>query len=246
MNMKDKVLDDVVYVNISALTQLKNNPRTITPEDFDWLCDSISADKTFFESRPCLVNKINDELIVYAGNQKMNAAIVLGWKKIPCVIEEISQELMEERALKDNNHAGQWDRAKLKEWDNKVLIAAKMEDFIISDEHRQAFLNPNTVLKDFGKQKTYEEELDLEEIPAEESQQRKEEEDNFNNQAQGNTTEPAEKNAELYATFNLYMLASNKNKLITFLNKVCEKYTIHKMEDALIHVIHLFESEILK
>ena len=55
------------------------------------------------------MNKIGDQLVVYAGNQKLDAAISLGWKEVPCLVTEIPKEEMQKRMLKDNTHAGVFD-----------------------------------------------------------------------------------------------------------------------------------------
>jgi len=98
------------FIEISKLVLLENNPRRITKEQFNKLMKSLKEDPKFFEHRPCLVNKTDGELIVYAGNQRVRAALKLGWKDVPCIVEEnISKSRMDARVLKDNLHYGEFD-----------------------------------------------------------------------------------------------------------------------------------------
>ena len=113
------------YKNIplKELVLLENNPRTVTKTEMDKLCDSLINDPTFLHVRPVLVNRIDGINYVYAGNQRVQAAKKLRWKEIFCSIEEnISNDLVKERILKDNRHAGDWDYDILaNQWDLDVL-----------------------------------------------------------------------------------------------------------------------------
>ena len=97
-------------IPISKLTLLKNNPRTITKNSFNRLCDSLINDPMFLQSRPILVNEVDEKLIVYAGNQRVRAAKKLKWKEVPCIIEKnLSEDLIKKRILLDNKHEGEFD-----------------------------------------------------------------------------------------------------------------------------------------
>jgi len=118
----DGLLDQVgtgtiVYVPISRLTLLETNPRLIGRAELTKLANSIEADKAFFEARPCLVNKVGTEedfkLVVYAGNMRVRAVIMLGWRMVPCIIDEITEQNQDTRMFKDNMHAGEFDMAML-------------------------------------------------------------------------------------------------------------------------------------
>ena len=98
------------FIEISKLTLLENNPRRITKEQFDKLMKSLKEDPKFFELRPCLVNKTGETLTVYAGNQRLRAAMKLKWTQIPCIVEEdLSKARMDGRVLRDNLHYGEFD-----------------------------------------------------------------------------------------------------------------------------------------
>lgn len=121
----------IVHLPIEKLTLYYRNPRKISNEQFKKLCRSLDSDPDFFEARPCLVNEIHNEegehsYIVYAGNQRVLAAKKLQWDTVPCIIEKnISDEVMNERLIKDNKHYGEFDFDILaNEWDVEILLKA--------------------------------------------------------------------------------------------------------------------------
>lgn len=100
----------IEYIDISKLELLENNPRRITKDQFDKLMKSLKEDPDFFKLRPCLVNKVGDTLTVYAGNQRLRAALKLKWELVPCIVEEnISESRMKARIIKDNVSMGEFD-----------------------------------------------------------------------------------------------------------------------------------------
>lgn len=100
----------IQQIDIKDLILPKNNPRSISRDAMQKLCDSLKKDPEFFQSRPVLAHKTDIGIHVYAGNQRVRAAKSLKWKKVPCIIEEnLSHELIQERMIKDNMHQGEWD-----------------------------------------------------------------------------------------------------------------------------------------
>ncbi|CAB4185556.1 ParB/Sulfiredoxin [uncultured Caudovirales phage] len=104
---------EIIYVPILDLTLLDANPRLIGKSELTKLQNSMEKDKYFFEARPCLVNKVGDKLVVYAGNQRVRAAINLGWRLVPCLIDEITPDLQSVRMFKDNMHSAEFDMTEL-------------------------------------------------------------------------------------------------------------------------------------
>lgn len=107
-------MKQIEYISIEELTLLDKNPRKIDKIQFDKLCKNIAEDKGFFEARPCLVNAIitkwGRKQIVYAGNQRVRAAEKLGWKEVPCIVEEdIPESKQAKRVILDNLHHGKFD-----------------------------------------------------------------------------------------------------------------------------------------
>lgn len=100
---------EIIYVPVMRLTLLEANPRLIGKSELTKLSNSLESDKAYFENRPCLVNKVGDKLVVYAGNMRVRAAMNLGWRLVPCLIDEISPDLQDVRMFKDNMHAGEFN-----------------------------------------------------------------------------------------------------------------------------------------
>lgn len=103
-------MTEIQNIKISKLSLLEKNPRKIDKIQFEKLCKSLQDDPAFLQSRPILVHKQNDRLVIYAGNQRVRAAKKIGWKEVPCILEEnLSDDLIKSRILKDNKHYGEFD-----------------------------------------------------------------------------------------------------------------------------------------
>lgn len=101
---------NVQLIPIKSLKLLEHNPRTITKSQFEKLCTNIKLDPDFFSMRPILVNKTEEGMIVYAGNQRLRAAESLKMDVVPCVIEEnLSLDIMKNRLILDNITHGEFD-----------------------------------------------------------------------------------------------------------------------------------------
>ena len=97
-------------IEIKHLTLLEKNPRKISKKQFAKLCESLEDDPEFFGNRPCLVNAVGNTLTVYAGNQRVLAAKKLGWKLVPCIVEDdVPDDKVKDRIIRDNAHFGEWD-----------------------------------------------------------------------------------------------------------------------------------------
>ena len=86
------------------------NPQSITEERFQNLCDSIRADPDFLCRRPVLAQA---DGAIYAGNMRYRAAQHLGMKTVPALVEDVSDRLARERALRDNAQWGEWEEDEL-------------------------------------------------------------------------------------------------------------------------------------
>ena len=106
------------WVPFGDLVFLENNPRTRTEEGLSKMAADIERDPSFYENRPTLVNLVNGEYRVYAGDLRAHAAHdVLGWPLIPCNVEaDVPPELMRSRAIMDNTHREEFDAKLLSEW----------------------------------------------------------------------------------------------------------------------------------
>jgi DNA modification methylase len=90
---------------ISRLHPAPWNPRTLRDERFQNLCRSITADPEFLWRRPILAQA---DGTIYAGNMRFRAAEHLGFDTVPAIVEDISDQLAKERALRDNQQWGEW------------------------------------------------------------------------------------------------------------------------------------------
>jgi len=124
---------EIKYINVVDLRLLHRNPRAIKGDRFEKLKKSLRDNPEYFEARPCLVNTASGENVVYAGNQRLRAAMDNGLTQVPCILENLTPEQEKERTIRDNVELGEWDfdilandwdEEKLKEWG-----VIKLEDF---------------------------------------------------------------------------------------------------------------------
>jgi DNA modification methylase len=93
-------------VPLDRLRPAEWNPRSISDERFQNLCLSIQEDPEFLWRRPVLAQA---DGTVYAGNMRFRAAQQLGMTSVPAIIEDVSDQLARERALRDNAQWGDWE-----------------------------------------------------------------------------------------------------------------------------------------
>jgi DNA modification methylase len=104
--MTTKTRPAVQQVSLDRLRPAEWNPRTISDERFRNLCRSIRADPEFLWRRPVLAQT---DGTIYAGNMRFRAAQHLGMTSIPAIVEDVSDQLARERALRDNAQWGDWE-----------------------------------------------------------------------------------------------------------------------------------------
>lgn len=96
-------------VPVEQLLKTFKNPRTIDARALEELKSQILKDPMFMLQRPILANRVNDRLVVYAGNQRLSACIALGLKEVPVRIEDnVQKELLDRRMLLDNVSRGEF------------------------------------------------------------------------------------------------------------------------------------------
>jgi DNA modification methylase len=146
-------MNQIISIPLKNLTLLEKNPRKINAEQMAKLEKSLTDDPSFLERRPVLVNKVNDVHIVYAGNQRVRAAKKLKWKDIPCIVDEnLSDDVMKDRVIKDNKTFGEFDFEMLaNEFDIEKLLDAgftpeelhiDIQDLGSTDEEEGELLEP--------------------------------------------------------------------------------------------------------
>ena len=92
-------------VPLAALQPAPWNPRTIKDERFQNLCRSLEADPGFLQLRPILATA---DGTIYCGNMRYRAAQHLGFETVPAIVEDVSDQVAKERALRDNAQWGEW------------------------------------------------------------------------------------------------------------------------------------------
>lgn len=96
-----------------------NNPRIIKDDKFQKLVQSLKDFPEMADVREVVVNK--DHMIL-GGNMRFRAMIEAGWKEIPVVIVDWSEDKQREFIIKDNVSGGEWDWDMLaNEWDQTEL-----------------------------------------------------------------------------------------------------------------------------
>ncbi len=125
-------IEKVEYVSVSTLKKHNKNPRVIKNRNFHLLMESIKKDPKFLEARPILCD---EDMIIYAGNQRYQACLTLGWKEVPVIITRgLSEEQKKERMLRDNLHSGEFDINILyNDFDNDLVKSVFDDDKIFED-----------------------------------------------------------------------------------------------------------------
>ncbi len=112
----------VKYVNLSELTPYPSNPRKISEAAMADLCQSISEDPLYFETRPIICSNRTGQHVIIAGEKRFIAANRLGMKDAPVAVIPNLTEADEIRILlKDNGSFGEWDWDLFKEYGYSAL-----------------------------------------------------------------------------------------------------------------------------
>lgn len=119
-------MQKIEYVKVGLLKPHPQNPRIIRDRQFEILCESIRKHKSYFETRPILCNK---DMVVFAGNMRLKAAIEVGLEEVPVAIMDISEEEQRDLMIRDNRQNGEWDLSLLAAtYENDELLAMGFEE----------------------------------------------------------------------------------------------------------------------
>lgn len=109
---------------ITDLKKLENSPRTISGKELQNLKDSIERSPDYFEARPIILSDRTGELVVIAGNQRLEACRILGIFEVPTyLLSGLDEEREREIIIRDNVTNGDWDFKELKNWAEALDIA---------------------------------------------------------------------------------------------------------------------------
>ena len=112
------------YRKLDDLEKLEGNPRIIKDKEFKTLCDSIRDNPEYFEARPLILSDRTGDLVIIAGNQRYEAAKVVGLQEVPTfLIAGLTEAKEREIVIRDNVSNGEFDFELLaNEWGDLPLI----------------------------------------------------------------------------------------------------------------------------
>ena len=109
--------------NTGQIPDVPRNPRKITKEKFDDLCESIRKSPEMKVLDEIRVYPFNGRYVVISGNHRFKAYKKLGWENVLCKIlpEDTPKEKLREYVMKENMHYAENDSALLNSWNLKEL-----------------------------------------------------------------------------------------------------------------------------
>lgn len=100
-------LYQIEKIPIYELRHNLNNPRSISPENFEKLKESLNHAPWMMKLRPIVINKNN---VILGGNQRFDAACECGWTHVYVIrADKITNEQEKRFILRDNIDFGKWD-----------------------------------------------------------------------------------------------------------------------------------------
>ncbi len=113
-------------VKIEDLKVAEYNPRTLSPVEMRTLKDSI---KEFGLVDPIIVNKGEGRKnIIIGGHQRVQAMKELGHETVDVFYLDLDEKKEKELNLRLNRYYGEFDFAKLKEYDRDLLVSVGFKD----------------------------------------------------------------------------------------------------------------------
>lgn len=95
-----------MQVDINKIKENPRNPRKINEDMFDKLVNSVKEFPEMLEARPLIVDK---DYVVIGGNMRLKALQKAGYKEVPVMIVDWSEEQKRQFVVKDNLSYGVWD-----------------------------------------------------------------------------------------------------------------------------------------
>lgn len=109
--------------NTGQIPDVPKNPRKITKEKFEALCESIKNSPEMKVLDEIRVYPFNGRYVVISGNHRYKAYKKLGWENVLCKIlpEDTPKEKIREYVMKENMHYAENDDSLLNLWNLKEL-----------------------------------------------------------------------------------------------------------------------------
>ena len=113
----------LISENTGQIPDVPKNPRKITREKFDALCESIKNSPEMKVLDEVKVYPFNGRYVVISGNHRVKAYKKLGWENVLCKVlpEDTPMEKLREYVMKENMQYAENDDALLNLWDLKEL-----------------------------------------------------------------------------------------------------------------------------
>ena len=125
--------------NTGQIPDVPRNPRKITKEKFDDLCESIRNSPEMKVLDEIRVYPFNGRYVVISGNHRYKAYKKLGWENVLCKIlpEDTPKEKLREYVMKENMHYAENDDKMLNQWNLKELADWRVPIKIKAKEKKQ-------------------------------------------------------------------------------------------------------------
>ena len=109
--------------NTGQIPDVPRNPRKITKEKFEDLCDSIRKSPEMKVLEEIKVYPYNGRYVVIGGNHRYKAYKKLGWENVLCKVlpEDTPKEKLREYVMKENMTYAENDTTILSSWNLKEL-----------------------------------------------------------------------------------------------------------------------------
>lgn len=109
--------------NTGQIPDVPKNPRKITKEKFEALCESIRKSPEMKVLDEVHVYPFNGRYVVISGNHRYKAYKKLGWENILCKVlpEDTPKAKLREYVIKENMQYAENDKQLLNTWDLKEL-----------------------------------------------------------------------------------------------------------------------------
>ena len=114
-----------IVENRGQIPDVPKNPRKISKERFDALCESIRMSPEMKVLDEVRVYPYDGKYVVIGGNHRFRAYKTLGWKNVLCKVlpEDTPKEKLREYVIKDNMQYAENDTRLLSDWNVKELVA---------------------------------------------------------------------------------------------------------------------------
>ena len=136
----------IIQMKISEVIPNEINPRNISDAKFLQMVQSLKDFPEMSLVRPLIINQ---QKMVLGGNMRLKAMNEAGWKTVPVIIVDWSEEKQREFIIKDNISFGEWDWQILStDWQDSQLEEWGVLSFAPSNETFEGFFEVLPIAKE--------------------------------------------------------------------------------------------------